>query len=71
MSIYYNYAPYGTIVFVLSYVDDCFYCYTSEALGKWFVDALGKRFHVNLLEYANWFMSIIIYQMRDHYTWQF
>ena len=40
MSIYCKYAPYGTICFVLYYFDDCFYWYTSEALGKWFVNAL-------------------------------
>ena len=34
MSIYYKYEPYGTKNVVLSYVDDCFYWYTSEALGK-------------------------------------
>ena len=56
MSIYYKYAPYGSIVFVLSYVDDCVYWYTSEALEKWSVDTLGKIFHVNLLGYAHWFM---------------
>ena len=43
MSIYYNYSPYGTNIVVLSYVDDCVYWYTSEALGKSFVDTLGKR----------------------------
>ena len=61
------YIPYGTNIVVLSYVHECVYWYTSEALGKWFVDALGKRFHVNLLGYVNWFMSIIIYQMSDHF----
>ena len=25
MSIYYNYEPYGTQIFVLSYIDDCIY----------------------------------------------
>ena len=65
MSIYYKYAPYGSIVFVLSYVDDCVYWYNSEYLGKWFVDTLGKIFHVNFLGYVHWFMSIRIYQMRD------
>ena len=25
-----------------------------------------KTFHVNLLGYAHWFMSIIISQMKDH-----
>ena len=66
MSIYYKYGPYGAESVVLSNVDDCVYWYTSEALGKWFVDNLGKRLHVNFLGYAHWFMSIIIYQMKDH-----
>ena len=34
MSIYYKYAPDGTKSVVLSYVEDCVYWYTSEALGK-------------------------------------
>ena len=42
------------------------YWYTNEDLGKWFVDTLGKRFHVNFLGYAHWFMSIIISQMIEH-----
>ena len=66
MSIYYKYAPDGSKIVVLSYVDYCFYWYTNEALGKWFVDTLGKRFHVNFLGYAHWFMSIRISQMQDH-----
>ena len=32
MSIYYNYAPYGTKIVVLYYVNDCVYWYPSEAL---------------------------------------
>ena len=66
MSIYYKYAPDGSIFFVLSYVDDCVYWYANEYLGKWFVDTLGKIFHVNFLGYAHWFMSIRIYQLNDH-----
>ena len=66
MYIYYKYAPYGTNIVVLSYVDDCVYWYTSEALGKWFVDALGKRSHINFLGYAHWFMSIRIFQIKYH-----
>ena len=66
MSIYYKYAPDGSKIVVLSYVDDCVYWYTNEDIGKWFVDILGKRFHVNFLGYAHWFMSIIISQMKDH-----
>ena len=66
MSIYYKYAPYRTKKIVLSYVDDFVYCYTYEALGKYFMDTLGKIFHVNFLGYAHWFMSIRIYQMKDH-----
>ena len=66
MSIYYKYAPYGKKIVFLYYVDYCFYFYNSEALGKWFVDTLGKIFHVNFLGYANWFMSKRISQMKDH-----
>ena len=67
MSIYYKYAPDGLNCFVLYYIDDCVYWYTNDDLGKLFVDTLGKRFHVNFLEYAHWFMSIRISQMRDHF----
>ena len=42
MSIYYKYAPDGSKKFVLSYVYDCVYWYTSESIVKWFVDTLGK-----------------------------
>ena len=66
MSIYYKYAPDGTNIVILSYVDDCVYWYTSEALGKWFLDDLGKRFLVNFLRYAHWFMSIRISEMKDN-----
>ena len=66
MSIYYKYAPYGTKIVVLSYVDDCLYWYTYEAPGKWFVDTLGKSLHMNFLVYAHWFMSIVISQMKYH-----
>ena len=66
MSIYYKYAPYGSKIVVLCYVDDCVYWYTSEALGKSFVGTLGKILYVNFLGYAHWFMSIIISQMKDH-----
>ena len=68
MSIYYKYAPDGSKIVVLSSVDDCVYWYTNEYLGKLFVDTLGKRFHVNFLGYENWFMSIKIYQLKDHST---
>ena len=67
MSIYYNYATDGSQMVVLSYVDDCVYWYTSDALGKWFVDNLGNIFNVNFLGYEHWFMSIRIYHMQDHY----
>ena len=66
MSIYYKYAPDGSKIVVLSYVYDFFYWYTNEDLGKWFVDTLGKRFHVKFLGYAHWLMSIIISQMKYH-----
>ena len=66
MSIYYKYAPDGKKHFVLYYVYYCVYWYTSEGIGKWFVDTLGKRFHVNFLGYSHWFISIRISQMKDH-----
>ena len=66
MSIYYKYEPDGSKIVLLSYVDDCVYWYTYEALVKLCVDTLGKRFHVNFLGYAHWFMSIRISQMKDH-----
>ena len=66
MSIYYKYAPYGSKIVVLSYVDDCVYWCKNKDIGKWFVDTLGKRFHVNFLGYAHWFMSIRISQLKDH-----
>ena len=51
ISIYYKYAP----DVVLYYVDDCVYLYTNEDLVKWFVDTLGKIFHVNFLGFAHWY----------------
>ena len=66
MSIYYKYAPDGSKIVVLSYVEDCVYWYKNEDLGKWFVDTLGKRFHVNFLGYTHGFMSIIISQLKNH-----
>ena len=64
--IYYKYAPDGSKIVVLSYVDDCVYWYTNEDLGKQFVETLGKRFHVNFLGFAHWFMSIRISQLKDN-----
>ena len=66
MYIYYKYATDGSKHFVLSYVDDCIYWYSNEDLEKWFVDTLGKKFHVNFLGYAHWLMSISIYQLKYH-----
>ena len=66
MSIYYKYAPDGSKIVVLYYDDDYVYWYTNEYLGKWCVGTLIKIFHVNFLGYAHWFMSIRIYQMKDH-----
>ena len=66
MSIYYNYAPYETHFFVISYVDNCVYWYKYEYIVKWFVDTLGKIFHVKFLGYAQWFMSIRILHMKEH-----
>ena len=66
MSIYYKYAPDGTKNVVLSYVDNCVYWYTSEAIGKWFVENLGNRLPVNFLGYSHWFILIRIFQIKYH-----
>ena len=66
MSIYYKYAPDGSNIVVLSYVDYCVYWYTNEDIGKWFVDTLGKIFHVKFLGFAHLFMSIRISQLRGN-----
>ena len=50
------------------YTNDCVYWYTNEDNGKWFVDTLGKRFHVNFLGYEHWFISIRTSQMKDHFV---
>ena len=42
------------------------YWYTSEDFFKWFVDTLGKIFHVSFLGYTHWFILIIISQMKDN-----
>ena len=55
-SMYYKYAPDGSNIVVLSYVDDCVYWYTNEDIGKLFVETLGKRSHMSFLGFAYWFM---------------
>ena len=49
MSVYHKYVPDGSKLVVLSYIDYCIYWYTFVELGKWFVDTLRKRLHVNVL----------------------
>ena len=66
MYIYYKYAPYGSKLVVLSYVDDCIFWYTYEELGKWLMDTLEKRFHANFLGYVHWFMYITTSQLKDY-----
>ena len=66
MYIHYEYAPDGSKLVLLSYVDDCVYCYTPEEIGNWFVDIIGKRFHVNFLGCAHLFMSIRISQLKEY-----
>ena len=67
ISLYYKYISDGSKLIVLSYVYECVYWYTSEEPGKWFVDTLVKIFHVNLLGYENWFISIMISQLKNYY----
>ena len=66
MSICYNYASDESNYYYYYYVDDCVYWYKNEDIGKWFVDILGKKIHVNFLGYAHWFISIRICQLRYH-----
>ena len=65
MYAYYEYAPDEFFLFYLMLMT-LFIGTLSEDPVKWFVDALGKRLHVNFLGYSNWFMSIIIYQIKDN-----
>ena len=67
MSVYYKYALDGPKLVVLSYVDECVYWYTYEKISKWFLDTLGKIFHLNFLVYAHWFMSMKISQLKHQY----
>ena len=57
MSIYYKYAPDGSKIVVLSYVDNFFYWYANKDLGKWIVDTLGKCFVCSLHEDFEIFLS--------------
>ena len=52
MSVYYKYAPYGSKLVVLTYVDDFVYWYTYEELVPWFMETIGKIFHVTFLGYS-------------------
>ena len=65
MSVHYKYTPDETNIIVLSYVDNCVYWYTFEALGKWFLDTLIKRFHVKFLGFSHRFMLITISLIKD------
>ena len=67
ISIYYKYAPDGSRLVVLSYVDDCVYWYTSEEIVKQFLYTLGKILHVKFLVYSRWFISIRISQLKYYY----
>ena len=59
MSIYYKYAPYGSKIVVLSYVDNRVNWYTSEAILEWFVVTIGKILHMNYLGYTHSFVNIM------------
>ena len=40
MYVYYKYAPDGSKLVVLYYVDECVYWYTSKELENWFLNTL-------------------------------
>ena len=37
-----------------------------KGVGKWFVETIGKIFHMNFLGFSHWFMSTRISHMKDH-----
>ena len=49
MSIYYKYAPDGSKIVVLSYVDDCVYWYSNEAIWKMVCGYLSQDIPCELL----------------------
>ena len=53
MFICYKYAPDGTKIVDLYYVDNFIYWYTSEALGKLFLGTIWKILQVNFLEFSH------------------
>ena len=60
------YAPYGSKLVLLYYVDDCVYWYTYDELRKWFVDKLGKRLKIKLPRIFKLVTSISISHIKDH-----
>ena len=62
--IHYKYAPDGSKLVVLSYFYECLYWYTYEELGKWFVNTIVKRLHLNFLGCLHWFLSIMTSQLK-------
>ena len=65
MSLYYKFKN-GECLVILSYVDNCCWWSSLESIGKWFVEELGKYYHVNFLGYIHWFMLIQITQKPDY-----
>ena len=59
MYIYYKYESYGCSLVVLYFFDDCLFWYAYEEIGKWFVDTLGKRLHLNFLKYPQWLCLLV------------
>ena len=53
ISVYYKYAPDGSKFVVVSFVDESVYWYTYEELRDWFVDKLGKIFHMIFIGYSH------------------
>ena len=49
MSIYYKYSPEEKNIVVLSYVDDCVYWYTSDAIGNFVCGYFRKEITCELI----------------------
>ena len=58
--------PDGTKLFLLNYVDDMLYYGTNPSRVQEFEEQLGKRFHLELLGQAHWYLGTRIQQLANH-----
>jgi hypothetical protein len=58
--------PDGSRIYVLNYVDDMLYHSTDAAKLQAFERQLGKRFHLELLGNAHWYLGSKINQLKNY-----